>query len=94
MPSLAIKLEYSRHFLSERKKYVKNNRQYFEDYKKAVTLFVSNTNHPSLNIEKLRNTKGIYTICLNRSDRIFFIWQGENTALFIDIGKHDKYRRY
>jgi len=31
---------------------------------------------------------------LNKSDRIFFIWQEKNMASSIDIGKHDKYRRY
>ena len=94
MSSLKIKLEYSRHFLSERKKYIKNNRERFEDYKKAVTLFLSNPTRPGLNIEKLRNAKGVYTIRLNKSDRVFFIWKQDYTVLFIDIGKHDKYRRY
>lgn len=94
MRPLRLKLEYSNHFLSERKKYVKNSLQRFTNYKKAVTIFVSNPNHPSLNIEKLRNAKGTYTIRLSRSDRIFFVWKEESIAIFIDIGKHDKYRRY
>lgn len=94
MSSLKIKLEYSQYFLSERKKYIKNNRDRFEDYKKAVTLFLLNPVHPGLKIEKLTNARGVYTIRLNKSDRIFFIWKEENTALFIDIGKHDKYRKY
>lgn len=94
MLPLKTKLEYSSYFLNERKKYVKNSPQRFEDYKKAVTLFVSNPTHPSLNLEKLQNTKGIYTIRLNKGDRIFFVWKKENMALFIDIGKHDKYRRH
>lgn len=94
MPLLKIKLEYSRHFIRARKKYIKNNSKRFLDYKKAAVLFVSNPLHKSLNVEKLRNAKGVYTIRLNRSDRIFFIWKQENTAIFIDIGKHDKYRMY
>lgn len=94
MLPLRVKLEYSTHFLSERRKYIKNNQQRFDDYKKAVTLFVSNPVHPGLNIEKLRNTKGVYTIRLNKADRIFFIWKEKSAALFIDIGKHDKYRKY
>ncbi len=91
---LKIKLEYSQHFLNERKKYIKNNPQRFKDYKKTITLFLSNPTHPSLTIEKLKNAKDVHTIRLNRNDRIFFIWKEENTALFIDIGKHDKYRKY
>jgi len=94
MPLLRIKLEYSRHFKTERKKYLKNNRQRFEDYKKAVTLFISTPTHPGLKIEKLRNARGIFTIRLNKSDRIFLVWKDESIAIFIDIGKHDKYRRY
>ena len=94
MPLLEIKLEYSEHFLSERKKYIRNNRKCFEDYKKAVTLFLLNPLHPGLNIEKLKNAKSVHTIRLNKRDRIFLIWKEENTALFIDIGKHDKYRKY
>ena len=94
MPPLKVNLEYSRHFVSERKKFVKNNLKRFKDYKKTVTLFVSNPSRPSLNVEKLKNTRSVYTIRLNKSDRIFFIWKEKNTAIFIDIGKHDKYKKY
>lgn len=89
-----IKIEYSSHFLSERRKYIKNTRKRFEDLKKTSTLFLSNPTHPSLNIEKLRGVKGVNTIRLNKGDRIFFFWKEKNIALFIDIGKHDKYRKY
>ncbi len=94
MSILRTRLKYSSHFLNERKKYIKNNQPRFEDYKKAVSLFVSNPAHSSLNLEKLQNAKGIYTIRLNKGDRIFFVWKKESIALFIDIGKHDKYRRH
>lgn len=89
-----IKLEFFQHFLSQRKKYIKNNPERFEHYKKAIALFLSNPEHPGLNIERLKNAKGVYTIRLNKSDRIFFFWKEENTAILIDIGKHDKYRKY
>lgn len=94
MSSPKIKLEYFQRFLSNRKKYLKNNPQRLAEYKKAIARFLSNPAHPSLNLEKLINAKGVYTIRLNRSDRIFFFWKKENTAIFIDIGKHDKYRKY
>lgn len=89
-----IKLEYFQYFLRERKKYLKNNPARFAEYKKAISLFLLNPTHPSLNLERLINTKGVYTIRLNKGDRIFFLWKESNTALFIDIGKHDKYRQY
>jgi len=94
MSTLKIKLELSSHFIRERKRYVKNSSRRFKDYKRAVSIFVSKPGYPSLNLEKLQNNKGILTIRLNKSDRIFFIWKSKDTALFVDIGKHDKYRKY
>ncbi len=94
MSTLKIKLEYSQYFLSERKKYLKHDKKRFDNFKKSVMLFVSNPIHPSLNTEKLHNTKSVYTIRLNKSDRIFFTWKEKNTAIFIDVGKHDKYKKY
>jgi len=94
MSSPKIEFEYFQHFLNQRKKYFKNNPKRFAEYKKAISLFLSNPAHPSLNLERLVNTKGVYTIRLNRSDRIFFIWKEANTVVLIDIGKHDKYRKY
>ncbi len=94
MSSPRIKLEYFQHFLSQRKKYLKNNPKRLAEYKKAIALFLSSPIHPGLNIEKLKNTKGVYTIRLNKGDRIFFIWKEKNTGILIDIGKHDKYRKY
>lgn len=94
MPSQKLRIEYSHHFISERKKYVKNNLRRFNDYDKIVSLFILNPVYPSLNLEKLQNAKGIWTIRLNKRDRIFFTWKDKKTVIFIAIGKHDKYRRY
>lgn len=94
MSSQKIKIEYSSHFISERKKYVKNNLRRFNEYDKIVNLFIVNPVHPSLNLEKLKNAKGVWTIRLNKSDRIFFVWKNNNTVVFVAAGKHDKYRKY
>ena len=88
-----IKIEYSSKFIEERKKFVKNNRVRFADYSKAVGNFIKNPHHPGLNLEKLKNSS-FWTIRLNKADRIFFIWTSKTSVLFLDIGKHDKYRRY
>ncbi|QQG44671.1 MAG: hypothetical protein HYW86_02035 [Candidatus Roizmanbacteria bacterium] len=88
-----IKIEYSTHFQAERKKFVRNNRKRFNDYAKTLRLFVSDPSHPSLNMEKLKGGN-IYTLRLNKGDRIFFIWKNKTTVLFTDIGKHDKYKDY
>lgn len=94
MPFQKLKIEYSNHFINERKKYVKNNLRRFNDYDKVVNLFILNPVHPSLNLEKLQNAKGIWIIRLNKSDRIFFVWKDKNTVIFVAIVKHDKYRKY
>lgn len=87
------KIEYSIYFLAKRKKFVHNNRKRFEDYAKTTRLFLSNYSHPSLRIEKLKG-QDVWTIRLNQKDRIFFIWKNKTTVMFIDIGKHDKYKKY
>ena len=77
----------------ERDKFVKNNPENANALIKTLDKFSNNPSYPSLNLEKLGGTK-IWTIRINKGNRIFFSWINESTALFIDIGKHDKYRRY
>ncbi|OGH24093.1 MAG: hypothetical protein A3B47_04460 [Candidatus Levybacteria bacterium RIFCSPLOWO2_01_FULL_39_24] len=93
MLNACIKITYSSRYLTSRKKFLNNNFELFTKTVKAITLFVKNPNHPSLNLEKLKGNS-IWTIRINRGNRIFFSWIDKGTALFLDIGKHDKYRRY
>lgn len=88
-----IKIEYSTKYLSSRGKFVKNNLDLLNKTIKATSLFVNNPKHPSLKIEKLKGSL-VWTIRIDKGNRIFFYWIDNNTALFIEIGKHDKYRRY
>lgn len=88
-----IKTEYSLRYLSERKKFLKNNVKALEKTIKAIGIFVQNPKHPSLNLEKLRGTE-IWTIRIDQGNRIFFNWISQESVLFIDIGSHDKYRRF
>ncbi len=88
-----IIIAYSSKYLAARKKFLKNNSKLLDKTIKAIFLFVKNPKHPSLNLEKLKGTK-IWTIRIDTGNRIFFYWIDESTALFIDIGKHDKYRKY
>ena len=60
---------------------------------KAVSLFVRNPKHPGLKLEKLKGSS-FWTIRIDRGNRIFLSWIDKKSALLIDIGKHDKYRRY
>ena len=88
-----INFIYSKRYLSSRKKFLKNNLRRLKDLGNALRLFSMNPTHPSLYIEKLKGSK-IWTIRIDESNRLFFVWFDENTALLIDIGKHDKYRKY
>lgn len=76
-----------------RNKYVKNNLRNTDALIKTLDIFVQNPTHPSLNLEKLGGTK-LWTIRIDSGNRIFFAWIDESTALLIDVGKHDKYRKY
>lgn len=76
-----------------RDKFVLNNKQKGEALIKTLDLFIHNPTHPSLNLEKLKGS-AIWTIRIDKGNRIFFSWITDNTALFLDIGKHDKYRKY
>ncbi len=75
------------------KGFVKNNKINAENIKKALRLLKENPSHPSLNLEKLKGSQ-IWTIRIDKGNRIFFSWIDKTTALFLDIGKHDKYRKY
>ena len=88
-----IKIKYSPKYLSERKKFLRNNSKLLNKTIKVLLVFVKNPKHPGLNLEKLKGSH-VWTIRIDRGNRIFFSWIDKKTALFIDIGKHDKYRRY
>lgn len=88
-----IKIQYSTSYLSSRAKFLKNNLVLLNKTIKSISLFVRNPRHPSLKLEKLKGTH-IWTIRIDKGNRIFFSWINKSTALFIDIGKHDKYRKY
>ena len=88
-----IKIKYSPKYLSERKKFLRNNSELLNKTIKALLVFVKNPKHPGLNLEKLKGSH-VWTIRIDRGNRIFFSWIDKETALFIDIGKHDKYRKY
>lgn len=77
----------------QRDKFVRNNIQRGEALIKAQQLFVQDPKHPGLNLEKLKGSE-TWTIRIDKGNRIFFLWVDKTTTLFIDIGEHDKYRKY
>ncbi|MBI4059045.1 plasmid stabilization protein [Candidatus Microgenomates bacterium] len=88
-----INIKKTSRYERERNKFIRNNPIRGKSLIKTLKTFTNNPNHPSLNLEKLSGTK-IWTIRIDKSSRIFFYWINDETALFIDIGKHDKYRKY
>lgn len=88
-----ISVSYSPRYLAARKKFLKNNSKLLDTTIKAISLFVENPWYLSLHLEKLHGSK-IWTIRIDKGNRIFFYWIDRSRALFIDIGKHDKYRKY
>lgn len=74
-------------------KFARNNLKRGNLLIKALDKFSRNPQYPGLNLEKLKNSK-YWTIRIDKSNRIFFVWIDKTTALFVDIGKHDKYRKY
>ncbi|OGE24844.1 hypothetical protein A3C26_00215 [Candidatus Daviesbacteria bacterium RIFCSPHIGHO2_02_FULL_39_12] len=88
-----IQIKYSVKYLSERKKFLKNNSKLLNKTIKTIKIFAKNPQYPGLKLEKLRGYS-IWTIRIDKGNRIFLTWINTSTALFIDIGKHDKYRKY
>lgn len=88
-----MQIQLSASYYRALKSFVKNNKKNAENIKKALKLLKENQHHPSLNLEKLRGSK-IWTIRIDKSNRIFFFWGDSRVIILIDIGKHDKYRKY
>lgn len=88
-----MNIDLSASYLRALKGFIKNNRRNAENTKKALTLFRKNPQYPSLNLEKLKNTR-YWSIRIDKANRIFLLWIDNSTVLFVDIGKHDKYRKY
>ncbi len=88
-----MQIKLSASYYRALKGFVKNNKRNADNIKKALRLLKENPHHPSLNLEKLTGSK-IWTIRIDRGNRIFFFRVDSRMALLIDIGKHDKYRKY
>lgn len=88
-----ITISRTKRFNKEYKKFVKHNLQRAESIIKTLDLFTKDLKHPSLNIEKLKNSN-VWSMRLSKGNRLFFLWINNKTILLIDIGDHDKYRNY
>ncbi len=88
-----IEIRISTRFRESHKKFIKNNRNNTKSTSTTLGRLALDPQYPSLHLEKLKNSN-YWTVRVDRSNRIFFIWIDKNTVLLVDIGPHDKYRRY
>jgi len=88
-----IKLEVTTRFKYQHKRFVKKSSSRQKLVAQTLNKLLRNPNHPSLNIEKLSGS-GYWSIRIDKSNRIFFIWLEKTVIMLIDIGSHDKYRKY
>jgi len=69
---------------------------YVQAVAQALERFVENERHPSLHFEKLSGSRDVFTIRINRGDRIFLRRRADPAGAIydvMDIGSHDLYRR-
>lgn len=88
-----IKLEITKKFQKEHKKFIVNNKIRAQLASSTLKTFINNPKYPGLHTEKLKGSR-VWTIRIDKGNRIFFSWMDSTTALLIDIGPHDKYRQY
>ncbi|OGK42611.1 hypothetical protein A3A74_06270 [Candidatus Roizmanbacteria bacterium RIFCSPLOWO2_01_FULL_35_13] len=88
-----VRIETNSNFEKERKKFIKNNLQLAEKVIKAIKLLTENPSHPSLNLEKLKGSN-IWTVRIDKGNRIYLTWIDKDKVFLLDIGPHDKYRKY
>ena len=88
-----MQIKLSASYYRALKNFVKNNKRNAHNIKKALKLLKENPHHPSLNLEKLKG-RHVWTIRIDKANRIFLSWIEKDTVLLLDIGKHDKYRKY
>lgn len=88
-----IRIEISSRFKKEHKKFIKNNTARKKAVASALRLLLSNPLHPSLHKEKLKGSN-YWSMRIDLANRIFFIFTEKNSILLIDIGPHDRYKKY
>ena len=84
-------LERSTLFDGSMRRFVKGNKKRTLFFKKTLRLLLANPRHPSLHLEKLQNSK-IWSIRIDRGNRIFLVRINASALLLVDIGSHDRYK--
>jgi mRNA-degrading endonuclease YafQ of YafQ-DinJ toxin-antitoxin module len=80
-------------FVRHYRKRVLKNKKLHELYKKAITLFIEDSNHPKLKNHKLKGKmKPKRAFFIDDDCRVIFLEESDS-YLFLDVGKHDEVYR-
>jgi mRNA-degrading endonuclease YafQ of YafQ-DinJ toxin-antitoxin module len=71
------------------------NNKLFNRAQKRIEIFILDQNYPSLRLHKLSGCmKELWSFSVDESIRIIFYFQDKETAILVDVGKHEEvYRR-
>jgi mRNA-degrading endonuclease YafQ of YafQ-DinJ toxin-antitoxin module len=86
-----LQVEYSKLFTKTSKKLIKKGVVTDDMITKAITLFLKNEHHPSLDFKHImcKNEKHFYQIRINKNYRIFLVFK-EELITFVRVASHDE----
>jgi len=86
-----MEIAFSQSFKRAFKKKIKNNAYLEKLFWEKVEKFVSNPFNGELKTHKLSgNLKDLWSFRVDYDIRVIFFFEGNNRAVFIDIGSHDE----
>ncbi len=89
-----MSIEFSKKAARYLKKTKLRNPSQHKKITKTLKLLTISANHPSLRLHKLTNSQEqSWSISINRSLRIIFVFQPNGRILVTDIGTHDEVYR-
>lgn len=90
-----MKLHSTHAFDKKLKEIAFRNNKLFIRAQKRIEIFTLDQNYPSLRLHKLSESmKDLWSFSVDESIRIIFYFKDKETAILVDIGKHEEvYRR-
>lgn len=86
-----MQLRFSEKVTEKLKKIKRTDKRLFKQISKQLLLFEQNSQHPSLRTHKLSGTMySVWSISINRSMRMIYIFYKQGEYYFVDIGTHDE----
>ena len=77
------------------KRYRKLSLRVKKNAEKQIDIFISDTHHPSLNVEKLNpKEKDYWSLRVNKQYRIIYRYHSKDIVYFVNVGEHDWIYKY